>query len=205
MDIKKLKTKDILELDVYKLDKDSMLEAVKRLTRTANQRIYKLINKGYVKKGYINTFSLKGINKMTRNELERTLKPVKQYLERESSTIRGIKALDKRVIKEASSRGLEFDDPSEASDFYNVYREWEKSRLKANDNKLQRFSSFEIQTLLYDRYVKKGLSGKGAKISLTRYLNQLEKSRGISEYEEELKEMQALFVGVDETKPRSDF
>ena len=205
MDIKKLKTKDILELDVYKLDKASMQEAVKRLTRTANQRIYKLINKGYVKKGYINTFSLKGVNKMTRNELERTLKPVKQYLERESSTIRGIKALDKRVIKEASSRGLEFKDPKQASEFYEIYRQWEKARIKANDNKLQRFSSFEVQIMLHDRYIKKGLSGKGAKISLTKYLDKLEKSRGISDYEEELRQTQALFVGVDETKPRSDF
>ena len=64
---------------------------------------------------------------------------------------------------------------------------------------------FEKQIIELDRYVKKGLSGKGAKISLTRYLNQLEKSRGISEYGEELRQTQALFVGVDETKPRSDF
>ena len=205
MDIKKLKTKEVLELDLYKLDKTTLLVALKKLTKTANQRIYKLINKGYVNKDYINTFSLRNVDKMTRNELERALKPVKQYLERESSTIRGIKSLNKKIIKEASSRGLQFDDPSEASDFFKVYREWEKSRLKANDNKLQRFSSFEIQTLLYDRYVNKGLSSKGAKASLTRYLNQLEKSRGISEYEEELRQTQALFVGVDETKPRSDF
>lgn len=176
-------TKEILSMDVYKLNKDSLKQVLNKLISTANKRVKRLEKKGieryspayrrvqtdnadaYINSGKsIRAFSSRGLN--TRNEIEQEVKRVKSFLESESSTIKGVESQREEIKKELG----EFESIEQENEFWDVYHKW----IKTHKNINARFNdSFQVRDMLFDFYITEERSGRGASSKLTRAINKM--------------------------------
>lgn len=188
--VKGLSTKDILKMDVYKLNKTSLRQVTNRLISARNKRLRRLYNeapsspslrphiKGVNK--LLEQFSLKGAK--TRNDVESVLKDVKQFMEAKTSTIKGFKAFEKEV----TDRLGEFEDDEEANEFWNLYKDW----MKKHPNIASRYQDTNmLQSMLYEQYITQNKSAQASKLNLTKMVKKALQKENLK-YEEESKRME---------------
>lgn len=183
--VKGLSTSDILKMDVYKLQKESFKKVLNRLVSSANKRLRRLEQKApsspalrqhQDEDGNLIQFSTKGMK--TRNQLEEVMRRVKNFMQAETSTIKGFKAFRKEV----ESKWGEFESTEQESEFYTAYNEW----LATHPNISARFNdSNAILQMFYDEYVVKGHTLRGSKRNVTKALNKLLKEQTAQASEED--------------------
>lgn len=168
VNIKGLTTKQILNMDVYKLSTKSLRQVTSRLISTANKRIRALKqNAPHSRALYMhkNEFSLKGIKRTDRNSVESLMKELRSFLNAESSTIKGYKAQRERITSEIG----EFDDIDQENEFWETFNEW----VDANPTLASMISSTQLLDVIYERYVGKGMTKQGTKSSITRLIKKM--------------------------------
>lgn len=184
--IKGLSTSDILKMDVYKLNKQSLKTVVNRLISSANKRLRRLEKNApsspalrqhydYDKKE-LKPFTLKGAT--TRNDVESVMKRVKSFLQSDTSTIKGFKEYAKS-FKETFG---EFESKEQANNFWKTYNKWvdthpELYNLHGDTNGLVE--------MFYDEYVIKGRTSRGTSSKITRTLNKMHQVINLKESAED--------------------
>lgn len=184
--IKGLSTSDILKMDVYKLNKQSLKTVVNRLISSANKRLRRLEKNApsspalrqhydYDKKE-LKPFTLKGAN--TRNDVESVMKRVKSFLQSDTSTIKGFKEYAKSFKEEFG----EFESKEQANNFWKTYNKWvdthpELYNLHGDTNGLVE--------MFYDEYVIKGRTSRGTSSKITRTLNKMHQVINLKESAED--------------------
>ena len=133
--VKGLSTKDILKMDVYKLNKTSLRQITNRLISARNKRLRRLYNEAPSSPALrphldgvnklLKQFSLKGAK--TRNDVESVLKEVKSFMDAPTSTIKGFKSFENDV---ETLLGGKFESKEEANEFYDLYKDWKKHHKK---------------------------------------------------------------------------
>lgn len=202
--VKGLSTKDILKMDVYKLNKKSLKNVVNRLVSSANKRLRRLSKNApsspALRQHYdyetntIKPFSLKGAK--TRNDVERVMKQVKSFLQAETSTIKGYK----KYQSEFKDKFGEFESKEQANEFWQTYNKWvdthpELYNLQGDTNGLVE--------MFYDEFVVKGRTARGTSSKITRTLNKMHQVINQRQVEEdeliqnELKEENAFRIKKD--------
>lgn len=193
--IKGLSTSDILNMDVYKLNKQSLKMVVNRLISSANKRLRRLEKNApsspalrqhydYDKKE-LKPFTLKGAN--TRNDVESVMKRVKSFLQSDTSTIKGFK----EYAREFKAEFGEFESKEQANNFWKTYNKWvdthpELYNLHGDTNGLVE--------MFYDEYVVKGRTSRGTSSKITRTLNKMHQVINLKESAEEEFKMNDLKV-----------
>lgn len=184
--IKGLSTSDILNMDVYKLNKQSLKMVVNRLISSANKRLRRLEKNApsspalrqhydYDKKE-LKPFTLKGAN--TRNDVESVMKRVKSFLQSDTSTIKGFK----EYAREFKAEFGEFESKEQANNFWKTYNKWvdthpELYNLHGDTNGLVE--------MFYDEYVIKGRTSRGTSSKITRTLNKMHQVINLKESAED--------------------
>lgn len=184
--IKGLSTSDILNMDVYKLNKQSLKMVVNRLISSANKRLRRLEKNApsspalrqhydYDKKE-LKPFTLKSAN--TRNDVESVMKRVKSFLQSDTSTIKGFKEYAKSFKEEFG----EFESKEQANNFWKTYNKWvdthpELYNLHGDTNGLVE--------MFYDEYVIKGRTSRGTSSKITRTLNKMHQVINLKESTED--------------------
>lgn len=184
--IKGLSTSDILNMDVYKLNKQSLKMVVNRLISSANKRLRRLEKNApsspalrqhydYDKKE-LKPFTLKGAN--TRNDVESVMKRVKSFLQSDTSTIKGFK----EYAREFKAEFGEFESKEQANNFWKTYNKWvdthpELYNLHGDTNGLVE--------MFYDEYVIKGRTSRGTSSKITRTLNKMHQVINLKESTED--------------------
>lgn len=168
-DIKSLKTKEILNMDVYKLNNEGLREVTKKLIRTANQRIDRLKIKAPNSKAlrwHQEHFKIQGIKKNDRNATEKLMKEVRAFLKSYTSTLRGWMKEREDIENKLGA----FESVEQENDFWNLYTDW----ISKNPTLTEIFNDTnELQQMIYDRFVTQGKSARGAKISMTQAVKKL--------------------------------
>lgn len=194
-----LSTQDILKMDVYKLNKQSLKAVVNRLISSANKRLRRLQKNASSSPAFkqhydydkqeLKPFTLKGAK--TRNEVENVMKRVKSFLQAKTSTIKGYKEYAQDVKVQLG----DFESKQQANDFWNTYNEWVKTHpelynLHGDTNGLVE--------MFYDNYVIKGKTSRGTKSAITRALKKMHIDINLRQQQEE--EMM-----MNELKPENAF
>ena len=208
-------TKDVLSMDIYKLNKESLKQVLNKLISTANKRVKRLEEKGIERyspayrrvqtdnaDAYINTgkqlkaFSSRGLK--TRNEIEQEVKRVKSFLTSESSTIKGVESQREDIRRELG----EFDSIEQENEFWEIYHKWTKSHKNIN----ARFNdSFQVRDMLYDYFVTEERSGRGASSRLTRAIKKMLSDTNTQDSNNQLVLENALKGGnINVLKPKND-
>ena len=195
-----LSTKNIMDMDVYKLSTESLRKVTSRLISSANKRIRKLKQSAPHSRAlamHPDGFSLKGIKKNDRNTVESLMKDIRNFLNAESSTIRGYKKQRQRVTEEIG----DFESIEQENEFWNIFNEW----VKKNPNLANRFNdSFQLRDMIFERFVQKGMSARGTKTSITRVVSKMLKD--INEYDDNVeKQMRDMLENDDVFETKSDF
>lgn len=193
--VKGLSTSDILKMDVYKLNKQSLKAVVNRLISSANKRLRRLEKNApsspALRQHYdydtkqLKPFTLKGAK--TRNDVEMVMKRVKSFLQSETSTIKGFKDYQ----KEFTGKFGEFESKQQANDFWKTYNKWvdthpELYNLHGDTNGLVE--------MFYDEFVVKGRTSRGTSSKITRTLNKMHQVINAKESAEEEMKMNDLKV-----------
>ena len=193
--VKGLSTSDILKMDVYKLNKQSLKAVVNRLISSANKRLRRLEKNApsspalrqhydyYTKQ--LKPFTLKGAE--SRNDVEMVMKRVKSFLQSDTSTIKGFK----EYAKEFTGKFGEFESKQQANDFWKTYNKWvdthpELYNLHGDTNGLVE--------MFYDEFVVKGRTSRGTSSKITRTLNKMHQVINAKESAEEEMKMNDLRV-----------
>lgn len=177
--VKGLSTKDILNMDVYKLNNQSLKQVTQRLVSSANKRLRRLYQKAPSSPalrfhlddmGNLKQFTTKGIKGnplQIRNQLESLMKQIKGFMNAPSSTIRGFNIQRNEVIKRIG----EFESTDQENEFWNVYKKW----IDKHPNQFNRLNmdTNELQAMFYDEFVTKGKSARGTSSSITRVINKM--------------------------------
>lgn len=194
--VKGLSTSDILKMDVYRLNKQSLKAVVNRLISSANKRLRRLeknapsspaLRQHYdYENKQLKPFTLKGAK--TRNDVEAVMKRVKSFLQAETSTIKGFKS----YAKEFTGRFGDFESKEQANNFWKTYNKWadthpELYSLHGDTNGL-------IE-MFYDEYVVKGRTARGTSSKITRTLNKMHQVINARESAEEELRMNDLREG----------
>ena len=174
INVKGLSTSDILKMDVYRLNKQSLKAVTNRLISSANKRLRRLEEKApsspALRQHYdydnkqLKPFTLKGAT--SRNDVEAIMKRVKSFLQADTSTIKGFKD----YAKEFTGKFGEFDSKDQANNFWKTYNKWvdthpELYNLHGDTNGLVE--------MFYDEYVIKGRTARGTSSKITRTLNKM--------------------------------
>lgn len=193
--VKGLSTSDILKMDVYKLNKQSLKAVVNRLISSANKRLRRLEkntpSSPALRQHYdydtkqLKPFTLKGAK--SRNDVEMVMKRVKSFLQSETSTIKGFKDYQ----KEFTGKFGEFESKQQANDFWKTYNKWvdthpELYNLHGDTNGLVE--------MFYDEFVVKGRTSRGTSSKITRTLNKMHQVINAKESAEEEMKMNDLLV-----------
>lgn len=193
--VKGLSTSDILKMDVYKLNKQSLKAVVNRLISSANKRLRRLEKNApsspALRQHYdydtkqLKPFTLKGVK--SRNDVEMVMKRVKSFLQSETSTIKGFKEYQ----KEFTDKFGEFESKQQANDFWKTYNKWiethpELYNLHGDTNGLVE--------IFYDEFVVKGRTSRGTSSKITRTLNKMHQVINAKESAEEEMKMNDLMV-----------
>lgn len=195
-----LSTKDILNMDVYKLNTKSLRKVTSRLISSANKRIRALKQKAPHSRAlamHPNEFSLKGIKKTDRNSVESLMKDIKNFLNAESSTIRGYQKQREKVQEEIG----EFESIEQENEFWQIFNEW----VDKNPNLASRFNdSFQLRDMVFQRFVNKGMSARGTKLSITKAIKKM--LNDINEKDADIdKQMRDVLKNEDSFKLKGDF
>ena len=196
---KGLSTQDILNMDVYKLNKQSLKAVVNRLISSANKRLRRLQKSGssspafkqhydYDKKE-LKPFTLKGAK--TRNEVENVMKRVKSFLQAKSSTIKGYR----EYVQEVKVQLGDFESKEQANEFWNTYNEW----IKTHPELYHLYGDTNgLVEMFYDNFIVKGKTTRGTKSAITRALKKMHIDINLKQQQEE--EMM-----MNEMKPENAF
>lgn len=171
LQIKGLSTKKILTMDVYKLNAPTLRVVLNRLISSANKRIKRLKSKAPHSPAIRNReedfkFSLKGVGKDDRNQMESLMKDVKNFLTSETSTMKGFKGYRGRVERTLGT----FDSVEQENEFWNTFNDW----IKNHPNITERFNdSFQIRSMMYDEFIVKERSASVSKANVTKAINRM--------------------------------
>ena len=197
---KGLSTKAIMNMDVYKLNTKSLRQVTSRLISSANKRIRRLQKQAPHSRAlqmHPNEFSLKGIKKNDRNSVESLMKDIRNFLNAESSTLKGYKKQRERISEEIG----DFESIDQENEFWHIYNEW----VDKNPNLANRFNdSFQLRDMIFERYVQKGMTAKGTKSSITQAVKKMLKD--INDYDDNVeKQMKDMLENDDAFETTSDF
>lgn len=213
---KGLSLKDILSMDVYKLNTKSLKMVLNKLVSAANKRLSRIEKNNKISQSpsyralqqkkadeWIDgkgngkvRFSSRGVN--DHNEIEKSIKEVKGFLKAESSTMKGIQAQRKKIERDIGT----FKDEEQEKEFWNIYNDW----IKKHKNLNARFNdSFQIRDMLKDLYVTQGKSERGAKMGLTKSINKMLNDIAIQESNDNLMMEDELLNGKVQFDNREDF
>lgn len=200
-----LSTEKILSMDIYQLDKKSLRAVTNRLISTANKRLRRLYNKAPNSPALrphltgvnklLEQFTLKGAK--TRNQVEMVVKEVKAFLNASTSTLKGFNDFREDITQRIG----EFEDIDAENDFWNLYKEWVKTHKnqKANFN-----DSNLLLSTLYDSYIVKNKSKRGAKYSLTKLVNDALKSH-VKQFNEESRKLESDLLNSNAIRGKKEF
>ena len=173
--VKGLSTKDILNMDVYKLKTQSLKQVVNRLVSSANKRLRRLYEKApnspslrwhLDESGALQQFSSKGLNH--RNQYEILMKSLKSFLTSKTSTIRGFQESRQDVVERLG----EFESTEQESDFWRMYDRWKKTH--ANEfNRANFKDTNELAQMFYDEFVINGRTERGTSSKITRAIRKM--------------------------------
>ncbi len=173
--VKGLSTKDILNMDVYKLKTASLKQVTNRLVSSANKRLRRLYEKApnspalryhIDDAGELIQFSSKGLNH--RNQYEILMKSLRNFLQSKTSTITGFKKSRNEVVQRLG----EFEDTEQESTFWRMYDKWK--RTHANEfNRANFQDTNELAQMFYDEFVVNGRSERGTSIKITKVIRKM--------------------------------
>lgn len=180
-----LSTQDILDMDVYSLDTQSLRKVVNRLVSSANKRIrrFNTANNDKLKKasqaymqlpkdqlGNARQFSIKNIARsglQQRNQLEEKMKQLKSFLQSGTSTIKGTEKMLEKVRTELNiTRG---EDLERENEFWDIYNRW----VKTQKNIYQKVKSTNPLVNQAWDFFQKGYSERQIKWNLTHVLKKM--------------------------------
>lgn len=171
LQIKGLSTKKILTMDVYKLNAPTLRSVLNRLISSANKRIKRLKSNAPHSPAIRNReegfkFSLKGVGKEDRNQMESLMKDVKNFLTSETSTMKGFQEYRGRVERTLGT----FDSVEQENEFWNTFNDW----IKNHPNITERFNdSFQIRSMMYDEFIVKERSASVSKANVTKAIKRM--------------------------------
>lgn len=186
---------ELINLDnLYQLDRDSSRRVLNRLISVANKRIRRLVKKdipspalvkrmkGKGRKSYISYFSSKKAK--TTNDLRTEIKHVQQFLQSDTSTVKGYKEYRKGII---DRMGREFKNKSEEKRFWKVY-EMLKDKYGGEINEV--YGSEQVQKWLLEESGGKRMNRKDLyDLALIRmyeeYQKKIDKENAIDDEENE--------------------
>lgn len=167
--IKGVRTSELLKMDTYNLNKSSLKVVLSRLIHTANQRIKRLEKRTPNSPSLI---SFKNVNKpftirgLSYNDMEIMMKRVKNFLNTQTSTIKGFKEHKKNVVERIG----EFEDENQETEFWHIYNKW----IENHPNIAVRFNDTnELQAIVYDNFVVKEKTARGTSASVTRAVKKM--------------------------------
>lgn len=173
--LKGMSTKDILNMDVYKLKTASLKQVTNRLVSSANKRLRRLYEKApnspslryhLDDNGKLIQFSSKGLNH--RNQYEILMKSLRNFLNSKTSTITGFKKSRNEVVQRLG----EFEDTEQESTFWRMYDKWK--RTHANEfNRANFQDTNELAQMFYDEFVVNGRSERGTSSKITRVIRKM--------------------------------
>ena len=153
----KLTVNYLLNLDVdtfSTLDKAEMKRATQVLGSAANKRIRALEQAGedspaleFIKDTRATLFSVAGKN---RNQLFKEMREAKQFLQMETSTIRGYNRVKDRSIVEVQKEGIELT----REDYNNFWKAWNKLRKESPEMSERKFKYTTLKEI--DSLMKQG-------------------------------------------------
>lgn len=203
LNVKGLSTKDILQMDVYKLKTPSLKQVVNRLVSSANKRLRRLYEKApnspslryhMDANGMLQQFSSKGLNH--RNDYEILMKNLKGFLQSKTSTIRGFK----EHREEVTTRIGDFDDEEQETEFWHIYNDW----IDKHPNEFNRsnLDTNTLQSMIYDEFVVNERSARGTKSAITRAIKKMLKDINEQKITNDLEQENALRIenGIRNTK-----
>lgn len=167
--VKGISTSEILKMDVYKLNTKGLRTMLNRIISSANKRIrrleakapnspalasYKRENKPFTSKG------------LSHNELETMFKRVKNFLQAETSTMKGYKAHREDIVERIGT----FKNEKQEKKFWEIYNKW----IETYPNLAVRFrDTNELQSMFYENFVIKGRKGIGNTSAITRAIKKM--------------------------------
>lgn len=167
--VKGLSTSEILKMDVYKLNTKGLKSMLNRLVSTANKRIRRLEKNASNSPALVQyknqkkPFTTRGLS---HNELETMFKRVKNFLQAETSTMKGYKEHREDIIQNIG----EFKDEQQEKDFWEIYNKW----IDTHPNLAERFrDTNELQSMIFTNFVVKGKTARGTSASLTRSIKKM--------------------------------
>ena len=173
--LKGVSTKDILNMDVYKLKKPALKQVVNRLVSSANKRLRRLyekapdspaLRKHLTERGALKPFTSKGLK--TRNQYESLMKSLRTFLKTKTSTIKGFQESRTNIIKRIG----EFKDKAQEKEFWEIYNKW----IDSHPNEFNRANfkdTNELQAMFYDEFVIKGRTARGTSNVITRTIKKM--------------------------------
>lgn len=193
--VKGLSTEQILKMDVYKLGSKGLKKVLNRLVSTANKRIRRLEQYDKVSPALASLhrkrkyFSTKGLNY---NQLETEFKAVKNFLQAETSTIKGFKEYRKEVTYHLD----EFESEEQESEFWQTYNKWidthPKLAMKFKDTN-------QIQQMIYDNFVVNGKTARGSSMAVTKAIKKMTGAVVEKKRREDILNEDALLNGVSQS------
>lgn len=169
------KTSEILGLDstqIEKLSDKELRRAVRQVNTTANARLKYLEERGLSSRSlaYKNVAEAKGdkvrfsVRGKSREGLLNELKASKRFLEKKTSTARGIRNIESKVRGRIKEKVQESYDWKDDEDFELTEKQWTKfwkiyNEAEKNDT-LQQYGSGELQDRVMNEYIKDKRRGK---------------------------------------------
>lgn len=129
---------------------------------------------------------------MNYNQLETEFKAVKNFLQAETSTIKGFKQYRSEVTYHLD----EFESEEQESEFWQTYNKWiathPKLAMKFKDTN-------QIQQMIYDNFVEQGKSARGTSMAVTRAINKMTGAVVEKKRREDILNEDALLNGVSQS------
>lgn len=193
--VKGLSTEQILKMDVYKLGSKGLKKVLNRLVSTANKRIRRLEQYDKVSPALASLhrkrkyFSTKGLSY---NQLETEFKAVKNFLQAETSTIKGFKEYRAEITYHLD----EFESEEQESNFWKTYNKW----IDTHPQLAMKFKDTnQIQQMIYDNFVVKGKTSRGSSIAVTKAIKKMTGAVVEKKRREDILNEDALLNGVSQS------
>lgn len=162
-----------LQTDVYKLNTKTLKGVVNNLVKEANKRLHILNQKAprspalahrRDEHGNIPHFDLSKAK--NRNDIEKVMKDVKNFLQAPTSTLEGYQDLRDRIETDLGA----FESTKQEDDFWRAYNDY----VDKHPNLVGRFNDTNtLQKMLYDQFVVRGKTLRGSKANITKTLNKM--------------------------------
>lgn len=178
--VKGLSTKQIMEMDVYKLNTKGLKQVLNRLISSANKRMRRMyqshpdapsIRNRIDENGILQQFTSKGLK--SHGDYERLMSQVRSFMDSETSTMKGYNDFRNEITETIG----EFESIEQETEFWTTYNEW----IDNHPTVITFKTTDELVQMFYNQMITKGKTARGTKSAMTRAINKMQQQ--LNEYE----------------------